>query len=195
MTNLENKEILPIDIFNTMKIIAKQCPNVIFGGSIALNAVGLLNRPVGDIDTFFGEWESLERNGFLTTKTICFSFSDRLSDDDGHSIQRTGVIINGVHVCVFKVDQDNLQYSLINIHGETFKIQNVNCAIQAKIQYSNRGVEKHKQDLKEITLKLNVIGSPLKTKQNSSWHRPTNNIDFRNFKFDNDSESDDDLPY
>jgi len=155
MKYLENKEILSDKIFYTMKTIAEQCPNVIFGGSIALNAVGLLNRKIGDIDTFFGEIESLERNGFLKTRTLCFSFSYSLSDDEGNTVQRTGVIINHVHVCVFKVDKSQLQYSLMNIRGTVFKIQNVNCAIQAKLQYSKRGVQKHIQDLEEITLRLN----------------------------------------
>ena len=53
MNNLDNSEILSDEIVNAIDLIITQIPDVIFGGSIALNAVGLLNRKVSDIDVFF----------------------------------------------------------------------------------------------------------------------------------------------
>ena len=41
MKNLENKEILSDEILNAISLIIKQTPNVVFGGSIALNAISL----------------------------------------------------------------------------------------------------------------------------------------------------------
>ena len=47
MNNLENKDILPDDILSAIDYILEKQPNAIFGGSIALNAVGL---DVGAVD-------------------------------------------------------------------------------------------------------------------------------------------------
>jgi len=70
MKNLENKEILSDEILNAISLIIKQTPNVVFGGSIALNAIELINRPISDIDLFFGMNESLSQNGYLSVETI-----------------------------------------------------------------------------------------------------------------------------
>jgi hypothetical protein len=51
--NLENKQILSDDILNAIDLIIKKTPHAVFGGSIALNAVGLINRKISDIDLFF----------------------------------------------------------------------------------------------------------------------------------------------
>lgn len=43
MNNLENKIVLPDNIFDVIIKIQKKIPSVVFGGSIALNAVEKLN--------------------------------------------------------------------------------------------------------------------------------------------------------
>ena len=96
MKNLENKEILSDDILNAISLIIKQTPNVVFGGSIALNAIELINRPISDIDLFFGMNESLSQNGYLSVETIGEITSDTVTNTNGIEIQRTGAKIAGI---------------------------------------------------------------------------------------------------
>ena len=154
MKNLENKEILSDEIFNAISLIIKQAPNVVFGGSIALNAVGLINRPISDIDLFFGMNESLSKNGYLSVETIGEITSDTVTNTNGIEIQRTGAKIAGVKTCCFKVSNEELQCSkhkfTRNETEFTICIQNVNYAIEAKKSYSSRN-PKHKSDLETIS--------------------------------------------
>lgn len=146
--NLENKEILPNDILKAIDLIIEKTPNVVFGGSIALNGVGLINRKISDIDLFFRLHESLTENGFLPIENTQI-LSDTVTNVDGKEIQRTGVIVNGVKVCCFKVSDEELNHSKIRFLGRTIYIQNVNYAIAAKRTYADRN-DKHKEDLKVI---------------------------------------------
>ena len=154
MKNLENKEILSDEIFNAISLIIKQTPNAVFGGSIALNAIGLINRPISDIDLFFGMNESLSKNGYLSVETIGEITSDTVTNTNGIEIQRTGAKIAGVKTCCFKVSDEELQCSkhkfTRNQTEFTICIQNVNYAIEAKKSYSSRN-PKHKSDLETIS--------------------------------------------
>jgi len=155
MNNLENKEILSDEILNAIKLIIKETPLAVFGGSIALNGVGLLNRKIHDIDLFFHTSESLTSNRFLAIENDVEILSDTVTDINGVEIQRTGVNIAGVKTCCFKVEDDELQFSKISFRGVTIHLQNVNYAIQAKIAYSKKEYNtKHKEDLKAINEKF-----------------------------------------
>ncbi len=153
MNNLENKEILSDDIIAAMDFIMEKVPNAIFGGSIALNAVGLLNRKVSDIDIFVQErvQNHLDRLIKVSNKEVVEDglFSD-VVDINGNIVERLGLQIKGIKVCCFKVPSDYVQHSSFEINGRKIKIQNVNYAILAKQQYSVKGVQKHINDLKEI---------------------------------------------
>ena len=157
MKNLENKEILSDEILNAISLIIKQTPTVVFGGSIALNAIGLINRPISDIDLFFGMNENLSKNGYLSVETIGEITSDTVTNTNGIEIQRTGAKIAGVKTCCFKVSDEELQCSkhkfTRNETEYTICIQNINYAIEAKKSYSSRN-PKHKTDLETI---LNVL--------------------------------------
>ena len=157
MKNLENKEILSDEILNAISLIIKQTPTVVFGGSIALNAIGLINRPISDIDLFFGMNENLSKNGYLSVETIGEITSDTVTNTNGIEIQRTGAKIAGVKTCCFKVSDEELQCSkhkfTRNGTEYTICIQNINYAIEAKKSYSGRN-PKHKTDLETI---LNVL--------------------------------------
>jgi hypothetical protein len=159
MNNLDNSEILSDEIVSAIDTIIAQIPDAIFGGSIALNGVGLLNRKISDIDVFFGYWQSLSKNGFTQLPTTEF-LSDTVTNINGKEIQRTGLKINGVKVCAFKVDNEELQCSSVsfirNEKTRTIKIQNVNYAIQAKIAYSSK-TQKHKDDLSTMDGVLNAL--------------------------------------
>jgi hypothetical protein len=152
--NLENPEILSDEIIQAIILIIEKCPEAIFGGSIALNAVGLLNRKISDIDLFFNEKNSfsLKGEGFLSIPTE-WIMSDTVTNTNGKKIQRTGLNVNGIKVCAFKVNEEELQYSLTrftrNDKPYELRIQNVNYAIQAKIAYKFK-TEKHQIDLENI---------------------------------------------
>jgi len=160
MNNLENQEILGDDIIVAIVLIQQKCPEAVFGGSIALNAVGLLNRKISDIDLFFSDKNSYKlKEGFLTIPTTEV-LSDTVTDTNGKLIQRIGLIVNGIKVCGFKVGDEELQHSQVTIHRNniniTIKIQNVNFAIQAKIAYKFKN-EKHQIDLENINKVFNDI--------------------------------------
>lgn len=151
MNNLENKDILSNEILEAMDILIANCPNIVFGGSIALNAVGLLNRKIKDIDVFFRLNCSLTSNGFIDqcANRGASLMSDTVTNTNGKLIQRTGIKIKNVDVCCFKVEKEELSHSRFSFLGRTISIQNVNYAIQAKIAYKHKN-EKHKADLESI---------------------------------------------
>ena len=147
--NLENEEILSKEILNAIDLIIEQMPHAVFGGSIALNAVGLLNRQVKDIDLFISEKESFSASGFLNIEQKNDSFSETVTDTNGRLIKRTGGLVAGVKTCCFQVSDEELQHSEIEILGRKIRIQNVNFAIMAKMSYADRS-GKHKADLEQI---------------------------------------------
>ncbi len=152
MNNLYNSEILSDEIVSAIDLIIAQIPDAVFGGSIALNGVGLLNRKISDIDVFFHFNQSLSKNGFTQIPTTEI-LSDTVTDTNGNQIQRTGLKVGGVKVCAFKVGLDELQCSTItftrNDKSRKINIQNVNYAIQAKMAYSSK-TQKHKDDLNSM---------------------------------------------
>ena len=154
MKNLENKEILSDEILKAISLVIERTPNAVFGGSIALNAIGLINRPVSDIDLFFGMNESLYKNGYLSIASIGEITSDTVTNTNGIEIQRTGAKIAGIKTCCFKVSDEELQCSKHKFIRDgvefTICIQNVNYAIEAKKSYSSRN-QKHKSDLETIS--------------------------------------------
>lgn len=154
MKNLENKEILSDEILKAISLVIERTPNAVFGGSIALNAIGLINRPVSDIDLFFGMNESLNKNGYLSIASIGEITSDTVTNTNGIEIQRTGAKIAGIKTCCFKVSDEELQCSKHKFIRDgvefTICIQNVNYAIEAKKSYSSRN-QKHKSDLETIS--------------------------------------------
>lgn len=129
-------------------MIVAKCPTAVFGGSIALNAVGLLDRPSKDIDVFLPQGGSLAKSGFLNIETTEF-LSETTTDTNGKKIQRVGAEIAGIKCCVFKVDDEELQHSLAELEGVTLRVQNVNYAILAKMSYADRS-GKHQKDLSTI---------------------------------------------
>jgi hypothetical protein len=154
--NLENKEILSDDILNAIDLIIKKTPHAVFGGSIALNAIGLINRKISDIDLFFSLNENLTRNSFLSIENDGELFSDTVTDVNGLEIQRTGAKIAGIKTCCFKVPDEELSHSKIKFLGREICIQNVNYAIMAKRAYANKN-DKHKEDLKKIDCSLDLL--------------------------------------
>ena len=157
---LENKEILSDEIFSCIKIILENCPNAVFGGSICLNAFGLINRKINDIDIFIAKNQSYVASGILSKSMISnvlFGnnlFSDTITDVNGKNIPRTGIsFTNEIKCCVFKVDDEELMFHKYILYGKEIKLQYPKYAVMAKLAYSNK-TEKHKEDLKQIIPKL-----------------------------------------
>jgi hypothetical protein len=158
MKNLENEKILSDEILNAVLVIIKQDPNVIFGGSIALNAINLLSRPISDIDLCFRKGDNLSRMLFDATNDASDVASVTATDVNGEKIQRISTKILGIKTCCFKLSDEQLQHSkhTFNRNGTeiTICIQNVNYAIEAKRAYSDI-CQKHKVDLESISEVLN----------------------------------------
>jgi hypothetical protein len=163
MNNLENKEILPDNILSVMLRIVFVYPDCLFGGSIALNGIGLISRPISDIDIFIVNSKSIPTSLIsLGQESDGNVGSDTVTDINGVEIQRTAMKINDVKVCVFKVPEHELSFSLVKFTRDgityKFKIQHVNHAINAKRAYLKTSQNpKHEIDLKSIEDELNFL--------------------------------------
>ena len=147
---LNDENILSSEIREVINKLTCIDDNIVFGGSIALNAVGLIERKINDIDIFLPIEYSLSKNHFLTSIDE-FTLSDTVTDMNGIEIQRTGAKIGNIKICVFKVDDNYLQHSLFTFLGGSIKIQNVNNAIMAKKFYKEKtNNKKHVDDLNSI---------------------------------------------
>lgn len=153
MKNLENTEIFSDELLNAVSIISDKIPHVVFGGSIALNAVGLITRPISDIDMFFDLTEPLTNTGIFKILDDYECLSETVTNTNGVEIKRVGINIAGVKGCCFNVPKEELQcskhYFYRNGKQYSINIQNVNYAIEAKRSYSKKN-EKHTLDLLEI---------------------------------------------
>lgn len=164
MKNLEDVNVLSDKVLYAIDLILAKTPTVVFGGSIALNAVGLINRKISDIDLFFGLGENLNLNGFLSVATETgITTSDTVTNVNGlmiQRVQRVGALIGGVRVCCFKVPYEELDHSkhsfVRNNKLYTLYIQNVNYAIEAKRSYANQNT-KHSADLVAISTSLDDL--------------------------------------
>lgn len=170
LNNLENQEILSPKVLTALNIILDKEPNTVFGGSLCLNAVGLINRPVKDIDIMLDKNNPLSPQYYNYLKYISDArkFNDEndiknygsitTTDVNGDLIKRIPAIVNGVHVCIFELP--SVHFSFFKLYGRTIKIQNVNEAILAKRAYSKfnyKSAQKHRDDLREIEKNLNYI--------------------------------------
>ena len=99
--NLENNNILSDDILLVIENLIKVEPTIVFGGSIALNAVGLINRPIKDVDMFKPLNSSLTPIITQLQTTIETTIgSDTVTDVNGNHIQRTSLKINNINCCI-----------------------------------------------------------------------------------------------
>lgn len=130
-------------------------PDIVFGGSLSLKALKLLDREPKDIDIFVPANYSISklRNSFTLEETE--TASETTTDIDGVEIKRIGLKLNGIKVCVFFVEDNS--YSNVRYEGIKIKVQSCNSTIQAKKAYIRNGagdIDKHKEDLKTIAEKL-----------------------------------------
>lgn len=145
MNNLECPNILSEDILVAMDKIIDRNPDVIFGGSIVLNAVGLISRKISDIDVFVTN----KKPQFKTVDKVTGNFGSETVDVGGEPIARFSGVVNDIKCCVFLVPDNMLEHSEYSFSGRTIKLQNVNYAIEAKINYAYKN-KKHQEDLIDI---------------------------------------------
>lgn len=153
--NLENKEILSDDVLFAIDRITKAHPEAVFGGSLALNAVGLLNRKIKDIDVFFHR-DTLVSPCLFDSEPSKYP-SEQVEEIDETTIAHHGLTIDDIGVCVFMVDDKLLLSTPIEFLGRKINIQNVNYAIMAKLSYESKGYVKHKDDLEKISEKFSLF--------------------------------------
>ena len=136
------------ELFDLVKNIQISNPTAIFGGSIALNALGLLDRPIHDIDVLFPIGFSMSKN-FNFKDIDAFESSETITDFDGVPVQRVGMKSSKTKICVFKLPSEQLQYTEVDFFGLKICVQNPEQAIWAKICYSDK-TYKHRKDLFEV---------------------------------------------
>lgn len=152
--HLEEKSILSEDILFAIDTLQSLSKDIVFGGSIALNAVGVIDRPIHDIDLMTLRSSSL--NYYNLMGIVCATkdvkeISETITDVNGEQVIRIGAKINDVNICIFKLKKVN--YSEFKFSGRTIKIQNINDAILAKRAYSQKNVSsagKHLHDVKSF---------------------------------------------
>jgi hypothetical protein len=149
MKKEENQEAIKL----ALKHIYNFCPNAVIGGSISFIARGLLDRDPNDIDLFFSEYESLNRNGLLNC-AIDEIGSDTVTDINVRKIQRTSLKIMGVKVCAFKVDDEYLNHEIMEYQCVKIRSQLPKYGIIAKTIYAEKN-DKHKKDLEVINSRIN----------------------------------------
>lgn len=167
--NLEDKEILSPELLQVIDVILAKSPRIVFGGSIVLNALGFIERPIKDIDLFIHDYESTV--DYKLTDLISplenggASVSETTTDINGQEIRRIGIKINNTNCCIFSVPV--LNSSEFKFSGRTIRIQNVNEAILAKKAYventknkngyPGKSYQKHQHDLDSINNYLDSL--------------------------------------
>lgn len=152
----KDEEIASQEMLEAIYFILEKIPSAIFGGSIALHSVGLLERKISDIDLIFSQNEDFRFEDIFTTSKDFPVASEHLEDGDFNlmNITVTGVYTKNIKTCLFRVPDEMLQYSEMDFFGRKIKVQNVNHAILIKNKYSQKNIKKHIDDLKVIKKKL-----------------------------------------
>jgi hypothetical protein len=152
--HLEEKEILNEKVLEGIDKLLALSKEIVFGGSIALNAVGVIDRSIKDIDLMTSKHKSL--NYYNLMQLVCPTedvkeISETVTDVNGEMVIRVGAKIGDINICIFKIDKVN--FSEFKFSGRTIKIQNINDAILAKRCYAQKNVSsagKHLNDVKQF---------------------------------------------
>lgn len=140
------------DMYAQIDKVVKVCPDIVFGGSIALVALGLLEREPKDIDIFLKEDSPLMPtiHNLIHDVSVNFEGSHPTEDINGAPIKRIPGMLGDLKVCVFQLP--HLTYSPYRLFDNIINIQSINEAILAKKRYSDitQSKGKHLEDLKEV---------------------------------------------
>lgn len=150
MSSITDKHILTDEHLIAIDLILDNCPTVIFGGSLVLNAVGLLDRPVHDLDLIFPETDSFFTNGFFKISDLSDCKSDGIVDRYGKDLRRLGGKICGIDVCCFRIPLIELEFFQYDLMGRLINMHSVKHILLAKKRFARR-TPKHRDDFDYIT--------------------------------------------
>ncbi len=131
-----------IEQLRVIQEFMKFAPNIHVGGSLGLFLHGIrLNRDFGDIDFSTSNTEELYP-GLKSFREI-----HRASNAEDFD---TCFLYEGIKVDInHKPDKE---YTLKKYLGVTYRVSHLHDILHYKLLYAYKGVEKHKQDLMDITL-------------------------------------------
>lgn len=137
-----------------ISILQKAIPEIAIGGSICLNAYGLLDREIGDIDCFVNRDSKLNVKALKEAEFVELDESYNFTTDfNGDTLDRLPLVIKGVKVCIFRVPLYLLSAVKMDIDGIEINIQNPCFALAGKVSFSKHD-PKHIKDLDIIRSKL-----------------------------------------
>lgn len=138
-----------IEIQKAVAYITECHHSPLFGGSIALKALGLMDRDISDIDLVFPWVAKGEIDLFFIDPKAEFDGGESL---DIEGVHRLPTKINKIKACCFYVPKNMLQSIPVTFEGMQINVQDPYWIIDAKISYSWH--PKHEKDLFSIWEKL-----------------------------------------
>lgn len=148
-----DEHILSRNMFNVMVMIKKAIPVTTFGGSLALNVVGLLNREIKDLDVLYPTIYSDPVTDSQYVGMDSFIKCQQLETSSSLGFKRYK--LNNIEVCFINVSYSRLTYEPIIVNNEIFNIAGVNHAIMFKQEHL--GITKHNEDMQSINNKFNLL--------------------------------------
>lgn len=155
------------DILEVMDMLLLVNPSIIFGRSIVLNQLCLINREIHDIDIFLYS-PIIDQRSFRRLLPTYFHHDVQgnifigsihpINLDLHERMLRVSISINEINICVFITNNTRrLSYSTHMLdNNKYYRLQSVNLAIEAKLSYPSH-IAKHQDDLASVTNILNNI--------------------------------------
>lgn len=157
-----NEKNVPQDI---LFALSEKFPEIYFGGSVALNILGFLNRPINDIDIYVPSEQSEGIVKHMNKKK--FGIFKHLWEKPKNEHLKIN-FRNYFNFCIFLTEYTN-RYRY-NLNGKDIYLSNIEDIISAKRHYLNNsigfsgeikdkdGYNKHETDLREIEKKIKTLG-------------------------------------
>lgn len=153
-----HENILSFEKMEMINKISKNIPDAYFGGSLLLNALGLLNRPVKDLDVVivkrdyddYGLMHSVESR----LKRLNEPYKMVSASDEGNCV---GCDIRGIKVDFWMYKESQVRGGLfgMELNGTRVKFIPVNYVINAKMEMIGKSgdlkkVRKHIEDVQAV---------------------------------------------
>jgi len=150
MNFLEDPAVVSPLLLNAIDYLLLKNKDLVFGGSLAVNAVGIIKRPIKDLDIIIPNREIATDlfNEILKVHPDTDELYEDLTDVNGEPVVRVGGKIHEVPVCFFV--NKSISFSTFGFLGRKININNVNDIILAKLSYMQKpgkSFEKHQGDV------------------------------------------------
>lgn len=148
---LEDPEILSPVLLNAIDYLLLKSKDIIFGGSLALNAVGIIKRPIKDLDIVIDH--DLVHYGLDKLPHQELGSDQPPTDVFDKKVTRHALMLNEIKVDVFQTTE--VGFSKFKFSGREIRLNNVNEIIIAKKQYminpniKKESYDKHFEDVKK----------------------------------------------